>query len=420
MAVSTLAWTVNTAIAAGLLSLALSWPLLARLAFIVLALVLAVNGVALYGFCSSLWELPAMILTLYGKGLFIYLGYRLRGRTPLFPEWTLGFELYQGMLRCLLENYGVNVVDAHKSASFAWFLEFTCMRVFAKDIEENNTTLERVQINNLEHLWIKPIEDDEAAKAKKTRIVLLYYHGGGYAMFTPHSYIGLASMLRADIVKILKEKLPDQEFTVELLLGNYRKSVTHPFPVPSQDAYLTYEYLLNHEKLSPKQILLAGDSAGGGLTTSAMLRARKNGAPQPLAVALLHPFADVSDNDIDHPYCVLHTRFASACRKQFFVGLKDDSPKGWEDASAAHNDLRGLAPAIIVTSDFDLLRAQALLLKEKADADGLDWELDMHKNMPHVFMMAPPAMLPYTAVGSAHICEFLVKHIVREHRQQQQ
>ena len=96
---------------------------------------------------------------------------------------------------------------------------------------------------------------------------MLYIHGGGFIGGTPRTYINvsaqLAKKLRADIYIIEYPLSPEQ-----------------PFPAAVNHCFDAYQYLLNFKK-DPKKIVIMGDSAGGGLTLSTLLKIRDNALPCP-------------------------------------------------------------------------------------------------------------------------------------------
>jgi len=75
--------------------------------------------------------------------------------------------------------------------------------------------------------------------------------------------------------------------------GDYRLAPEHPYPAAVEDGLAAYAGLLE-SGISPARVLVAGDSAGGGLAVAALLAARDRGLPQPAAVAVFSPWADIS------------------------------------------------------------------------------------------------------------------------------
>jgi len=128
-------------------------------------------------------------------------------------------------------------------------------------------------IHGLKVEWLTP---GGAADGK----LLLYLHGGAYIMGGCRTHRQLVS----HIAKIAG---------VKALLPEYRLAPEHPFPAAIEDATEIYRSLLD-DGYKAKDIVLAGDSAGGGLTMATLLSLRHSGDPLPAGACLLSPWLDLS------------------------------------------------------------------------------------------------------------------------------
>jgi len=112
------------------------------------------------------------------------------------------------------------------------------------------------------------------------RHVVLYFHGGVYVLGDAVQAAGLAAQVgrrtRARVISV-----------------GYRLAPEHPYPAAVQDGLAAYAGLLE-SGASPSRVLVAGDSAGGGLAVATLLAAREQGLPPPAAVAVFSPWADIS------------------------------------------------------------------------------------------------------------------------------
>ncbi|RLN47447.1 hypothetical protein BBJ28_00023234, partial [Nothophytophthora sp. Chile5] len=201
-----------------------------------------------------------------------------------------------------------------------------------------------------------------------------------------------------------------------VFLANYRKAPEFSFPTQPEDTVAAYEYLLRHEKIAPSQIIVAGDSAGGGLVMSTLLRVRDGEAklPPPLAAIVLSPFVDLTagKDPASGQHCVLSRSIAKAARRAYHPTCDDRST--WLDASAVQCDLRGLPPVFIQAAGLDYLYQHSLRLAAKAKADGVtNWELDVHDGVPHVFALFPAFVLPYSHVGVQKIAAFAAHQFLK-------
>ncbi|MFZ5723949.1 MAG: alpha/beta hydrolase, partial [Pseudomonadota bacterium] len=111
--------------------------------------------------------------------------------------------------------------------------------------------------------------------------VVLYLHGGGYVVGSPRSHRHLA----ADIALAAGART----FTLD-----YRLAPEHPFPAALDDAVAAYRWLIESLRVKPGCIVLAGDSAGGGLVLTTLVALRDAGLPLPAAGVCISPWTDLS------------------------------------------------------------------------------------------------------------------------------
>ena len=155
--------------------------------------------------------------------------------------------------------------------------------------------------------------DDEPAESfeelDRLKRVMYYIHGGGY-------YFGSTSTHRLMITRFAR-KFGGRAFAV-----NYRLCPQFPWPSPVQDVLAGYLYLIDpppearHKPIDPAHIVIAGDSAGGGLALALLGVLRDLGKPMPAGAVLLSPWCDMThsfpsilqntDTDIIPPYSFIH------------------------------------------------------------------------------------------------------------------
>ncbi|KAG2783410.1 hypothetical protein JG687_00012565 [Phytophthora cactorum] len=367
------------------------------------------------GFCRTPLETAQLLAGISWTLCKITVQFIARGFKPKFPKWTLRYELLHGLMRSAATMFGERIVDVqharvirHHTAMFGTFLG-----LFAR--WQHDLRVESVRLNGLEHIWLRSSTCSTEAKSERKRLVVLFFHGGGYAVLSPRMYISFCSALAGAI----KQELASDDVDVDVFLANYRKIPECQFPVPAEDAVAMYEYLLQHEKLKPSQIILAGDSAGGGLVMSTLLRVRdglsswKSKLPLPLAAIVMCPLADLTwdENEVAGQHCVLPLNMAAASVLSYHP-TRDD-PSTWADASPVHCDLQGLPPVFLQAASLDTLFQHSVRLEAKAIADGVvNWEVDIHEGVPHVFMVIPGYVLPYARVGVQRMAAFAAKQFV--------
>ncbi|KAL4166035.1 hypothetical protein KRP22_014738 [Phytophthora ramorum] len=379
------------------------------------ALVVAVVRAAFKGMCATPWEamrLAARLVALVGSTAIEFVA---RGCKPKFKNWTLRFEILCTVIReCTRGSHGKRmVIDAKhaqmirsQSAAFGTVLGwFACL--------QHGRRLEPVHANGLEHVWLR----SAAPRTPTTkRFVVLYVHGGGFAVMSPRFYIGFGATLAVAIEKELRRVLDATEpAQVDVFLGNYRKAPEHCFPTPPEDTVAAYKHLLHTEGIPPEQIILAGDSAGGGLVMSTLLRTRDASKEHlPLAAVLICPAVDMSEVEAqgDSVHCLLSPEMMAAGRLGYHKTASD--PTTWADASSVHCDLSGLPPVFVQAASLDYIYQHSTRLAQKAQADGVaNWELDVHEDLPHVFSIFPTYVLPYAQVGVQRIAAFAAKHFAK-------
>lgn len=393
------------------------WRLLMLLAACSSSLSITALTVALREVCGSQLEALVLLVRVAATTNRTLLGYAARGFRPKFPQWTLQFELVCAICRLVTERHGQRMVQetparAVRESSevvgsfFGWFARRSFQR-----------RLERVHYNGLEHLWLRPINAPTGR-----RLVVLFYHGGGYALLSPRMYMYFCCALAHHIEQELHRQ-GGEPISVDVFAANYRKAPENPFPVPAQDSVTMYEYLVVHEGISPSQIILAGDSAGGGLVISTLLRVRdlkRDDLPLPLAAITFCPAADLTGDDgsnDDHPHCVLSKELTRTLSRSYVPTWRDRST--WLDASSVQCYLSGLPPVFVQTAKLDFIYLHGKRLFDKAVADGVadsaGWELDEHDDMPHVFSIFPPSVLPHAKVGMQRAAAFAAKHALKSH-----
>ncbi|KAL3665112.1 hypothetical protein V7S43_009744 [Phytophthora oleae] len=367
----------------------------------------------LSGVCRSPWEAVSLTAKVSAAVCWTVVRFVRRGFHPEFPKWTLQFELLRAVIRTINDLYGDRMVKDVRHA-----------RVIRTQSEAVGTLLgwfycqwygrrmETVEFNGLEHLWILP---KDSYKNDTKRLVVMYVHGGAFSLLSPRFYSFFGISLGAAMEREFAVRNKDAR--VDIFLATYHKTPEVCFPTQPKEIVAMYEYLLDHEGLSSDQVILAGDSAGGGLVMSALLRLRDVHKPNrlPLAGIVSSPFVDMSES-IDPASahnCILTRSIAKAVRVVYHPTCSDRAT--WADASAVHCDLRGLPPVFIQAATLDYLYQDSVRLAEKAKADGVEgWEMDVNEGVSHVFSLFPSWILPYSNVGVQKMAEFAVRKFLKE------
>lgn len=202
--------------------------------------------------------------------------------------------------------------------------------------------------------------------------VLLYLHGGGFVMGSIASHRQLAARIA----------VAAQTKTIIL---DYRLAPEHPFPAALIDCEAVYHSILEQGFL-PGQIGVCGDSAGGGLCVSLLVRLKKANIPLPNACVCLSPWVDLSQQgnswEANAEHDLLVDKKSSAQMTQYY--LKDQS-RYFHEASPVYADLSGLPEMLIHVSSTEVLLDDARLLHRRAKECGVSVNLKIWSDLPHVW-----------------------------------
>jgi monoterpene epsilon-lactone hydrolase len=201
---------------------------------------------------------------------------------------------------------------------------------------------------------------------------LLYLHGGGYFACTPQTHRAVTSSFA---LAGFKTFAPD-----------YRLAPEHPFPAGLEDAVAAYRGLLQDR--SPQQIVVAGDSAGGGLSVAILVSLRERGVALPAAAALFSPFVDLAATGdsarTNSERCAMFTPDSFGRAAQFYVG---DGDRRAPLASPLYADLQGLPPLLIHVGADETLLDDSTRLAERAQRAGVKVQLKIYPAVPHVWQL---------------------------------
>lgn len=206
--------------------------------------------------------------------------------------------------------------------------------------------------------------------------VVLCLHGGGYVMSSMYSHRKVYGHLAKAV-------------GCRALIPHYRRAPEHVHPAPVDDAVTAYRWLLG-QGIAPGHIALTGDSAGGALAVTTLLRARERNLPMAAATMPLSPWVDmeitggtlVSNRDKD----VLVQKELVEGMAATFLGEGGDRQDPL--ANLLYADLAGLPPMYIQVGADETLLDDSRRLADRARKAGVDVRLDAVPEMQHVFHFA--------------------------------
>ncbi|RGB22400.1 Alpha/Beta hydrolase protein [Rhizophagus diaphanus] len=227
---------------------------------------------------------------------------------PPKPSWDLKFHQIWAMIKSMSENTSNMTIEQIQSASFR--PDPTPAGVMINEFKINNKYRHEAQVHlnkilkPYEHVldpeW-KNLKDDginaewvhvptnDGWEKREIRKTILYFHGGAYYLCNKDSYRNVTGSLA-------------KWTNARVLAIDYRLAPQNLFPAALQDALAAYLYLLNPSKdtgfepLNPKNIVIAGDSAGGGLSLALGLAIRDSGLPSCAGISCWSPWVDLTQS----------------------------------------------------------------------------------------------------------------------------
>lgn len=254
----------------------------------------------------------------------------------------------------------------------------------AKDIE-----CEPVDAGGIPAEWI-------VAPGGEDNRVILYLHGGGYVMGSINTHREMVSHI-------------SRAAKARVLVIDYRLAPEHPFPAAVEDSTAAFRWLVK-EGINPGRIVVAGDSAGGGLTVATLVALRDEGDPLPAAAVCLSPWVDMEaiGNSMttkaeEDP--MVQREAIIRLGEAYLGGADARTPL----AAPLYADLTGLPPMLIQVGTSEILLDDATRLAERAKEAGVDVTLEPWEEMIHVWQLFA-SMVPEAKKAVKNIGSFILKH----------
>lgn len=226
--------------------------------------------------------------------------------------------------------------------------------------------------------------------------VIMWCHGGGFAMGSSRSHKGLASQVAA-IAK------------TAAIVPDYRLAPEHRHPAALEDCVAAYKAVMA-EGVQPNRIILAGDSAGGGLAVATALALKEQREPLPAGLMLLSPWVDLANRGWSHSAKAQRDPFLTSSLLQ--TRAKDYLPAGVDNLTLLDADLRGLPPAYIQTGEAEVLLSDSTALAERLGAAGVPVTLEIWPEMFHVFQ-ARYTMMTQARQAITRLGEWAAAHVAK-------
>ena len=239
----------------------------------------------------------------------------------------------------------------------------------------NDIKIEKININGIPAEW-QIVPGAEESK------VILYLHGGGWIMGSPNT----CRLLTIELAKATK---------MRVLSIDYRLAPEHPFPAALEDCVTVYQWLLSND-IKPENIIISGDSAGGNLTLTTLIKLRDDGISLPAGAVPISPATDLSYVDdisrLDDLFIkngetdpILADLGIFWWSYVYVAGASSRDPL----ISPLFGDLTGLTPILLQASSCEMLYSEILRFYERAKEAGVNVELQLWEDMTHVFQGEP-------------------------------
>jgi acetyl esterase len=230
--------------------------------------------------------------------------------------------------------------------------------------------------------------------------VVLYLHGGGFMLGGIEACAWICGEIAA--------KTPAVVAAVE-----YRLAPEHPFPAGLDDCRDALDWLADGglRGTDPTRIAVAGDSAGGNLTAALCLQVRLHGGPAIAHQTLVYPFLDSKLRGQSWRDCAGGGVDLTSGKMMVdaYGGDERDNPLV---SPLQAEDLSGLPPALICTSDYDVLRDDGFAYADALRAAGVPVRHSNYVRVPHG-LLSMPRLLPVAHQMIAEISDEIARHLAR-------
>lgn len=237
--------------------------------------------------------------------------------------------------------------------------------------------------------WVRP------ERGHDKRHVILYCHGGGYTS----GNLGYARVLAAKLANVTG---------YEVLAFEYRLAPEHQFPAPLEDAMRAWDHLM-HLGYGAREVVVAGDSAGGNLALVLTMLLRDSGRLVPRRLVLFSPWTDMTASGKSYEERVdrdpmITMNYIQAIRSVYAPGQDLASPM----LSPLFGRFHSFPPVLIQVGTNEILYSDSVRLRDRLYQCGIPCCLEAWPDMWHVFQMFP---LKKATEAMEHVGKFLLEII---------
>lgn len=233
-----------------------------------------------------------------------------------------------------------------------------------------DAVIQEVSIEDMTAEWVS------VDRAHMKKYIILYCHGGGYST---------GSKIYA---RTLTTKLA-LSTSMDVLSFDYRLAPENPYPAAIEDAMKAWNYLMLLG-YGARDVIVAGDSAGGNLALSLVLKLKEENRILPRGLVLMSPWTDLTSSgksyetqaNIDP---VLSAPYLEQMIQNYAPGEDLKNPF----ISPLFGDFKGFPPVYIQVGENEILLSDSTCLHKKMIKENVSVKLDICKGMWHVFQMSP-------------------------------
>jgi len=232
---------------------------------------------------------------------------------------------------------------------------------------------------NMTHFDLKNFSMKLLTKAENPRFdkVILQLHGGGYVAKIKNSYYNMATYYC------------DAGDGISVLSPDYRVAPEDPYPAALEDALASYQWLLDRG-WKGEQIIVVGDSAGGGLAMALIMYLRDHDMPLPCGIVAMSPWTDVTASGESYTLNYeLDPLFGNSKETMIYENdYAGDHDKKDPYISPIYGHFRQFPPMLIQVGSTEMLLSDSVTAASMADIAGVDVRLSIYDDMFHVFQMS--------------------------------
>ena len=207
--------------------------------------------------------------------------------------------------------------------------------------------------------------------------VILQLHGGGYTGAVRNAYYVFAGLYN------------EVSHGCSVLTPDYRVAPENPYPAALEDAVASYQWLMDKGYFG-EQIILGGDSAGGGLAMALCMYLKDHHMPMPCGIVAMSPWTDLTASGESY-----ETNYEKdplfGNTKESLIYVNDyagDHDKMDAYISPLFGNFKEFPPMLIQVGSIEMLLSDSVSVAAKARQQGVKVRLSVYEGMFHVFQMA--------------------------------